>query len=90
VAIGDDRDRVRVVRVERLRNEERGEGDVLALAETVARDAREDVLAVRGAGDGYIALAEELDAHFAGHTAIVFPVEAPAGGSGKSTLDNYT
>ena len=44
-----------------LGNEEGGEGDVFAPPESVARDPREDVLAVRCAGDGNIALPEKLD-----------------------------
>ena len=61
VVLGDDRDRIGVVRVLGLGNEEGGEGDVFAPPEGVARDPREDVLAVRCAGDGNIALPEKLD-----------------------------
>jgi hypothetical protein len=58
----DDRDRVGVVRVLRLRNDQGRERDVFPAAERVSGNLLKDVLAVGRADDADVPVAEELDA----------------------------
>ena len=61
-ALRDDHDRVGVVLVLRLGDEERGEGDVLPAPEGIATDLAEEILVVGRADDADVPVAEELDA----------------------------
>ena len=56
-----DRDRIRIVRVLWLGDEERGESDVLIAPQGFAADLPEEVLTMRRADDGDVPVAEELD-----------------------------